>query len=93
MPEFPPGQQPVAGIGRLLATNPTELNAREFLLVKAKVTVGSDESNDFVIRDATVSRQHAVISFNQGRLEISDLKSTNGTFIKWQTHHRDDPLR
>jgi pSer/pThr/pTyr-binding forkhead associated (FHA) protein/peroxiredoxin len=81
MPEFPPGQQPVAGIGRLLATNPTELNAREFLLLKAKVTVGSDESNDFVIRDATVSRQHAIISFNQGRLEISDLKSTNGTFI------------
>ena len=81
MTEFPPGQQPRSGIGRLLATNPTELNAREFLLVKAKVTVGSDESNDFVIRDATVSRQHAIISFNQGRLEISDLKSTNGTFI------------
>ena len=81
MPEFPPGQQPAVGIGRLLATNPTELNAREFLLIKAKVTVGSDESNDLIIRDGTVSRHHAIISFNQGRLEINDLKSTNGTFV------------
>ncbi len=77
-PRFEPG------VGRLLATNPIDPKAREFVLLKATVTIGSDEANDFVIRDGTVSRRHAVISFGQGRLEIRDLGSTNGTFINGQ---------
>ncbi len=69
------------GVGRLIATNPTDARTREFILLKAEVSIGSDEANDFVIRDATVSRRHAVISFKQGRLEVTDLGSTNGTFV------------
>jgi len=69
------------GVGRLIATNPTDARTREFILLKAEVSIGSDEANDFVIRDATVSRRHAVICFKQGRLEVTDLGSTNGTFV------------
>ena len=81
MAELPREPRFETGVGRLLATNPIDLKAREFVLLKATVTIGSDEANDFVIRDGTVSRRHAVINFNQGRLEIKDLGSTNGTFI------------
>jgi pSer/pThr/pTyr-binding forkhead associated (FHA) protein/peroxiredoxin len=72
------------GVGRLVATNPTDTKTREFVLLKAEATIGSDEVNDFVIRDETVSRRHAVITFNQGRLKITDLGSTNGTFVNGQ---------
>ena len=75
-----PDRQPI-GIGRFVATNPTEPKAREFLLLKATATIGSDESNDFVIRDDSVSRRHAAISFAAGQLKIEDLGSTNGTFV------------
>ncbi len=75
------GQRFEAGIGRLLAANPIDPKAREFIILKAEISVGSDEKNDFVIRDGTVSRRHAIISFNKGRLEIRDLGSMNGTFI------------
>jgi hypothetical protein len=52
------------------------------VLPKATVTIGSDEANDFVIRDGTVSRHHAVINFSQSRLlEIRDVGSTNGIFV------------
>ena len=78
------GQRLGAGIGRLLATNPIDPKAREFIIFKPEISVGSDEKNDFVIRDGAVSRRHAIISFNKGRLEIRDLGSTNGTFINGQ---------
>ena len=76
----PNGQHQV-GIGRFVATNPTDPKAREFLPLKPTATMGSDESNDFVIRDGSVSRRHAVISLAEGRLRIRDLGSTNGTFV------------
>jgi pSer/pThr/pTyr-binding forkhead associated (FHA) protein len=84
MAELPREPRFETGVGRLLATNPIDPKAREFVLLKATVTIGSDEANDLVIRDGTVSRRHAVISFGQGRLEIRDLGSTNGTFVNGQ---------
>ncbi len=69
------------GIGRLVATNAVDPRAREFLLLKDRMMVGSDEANDFVIRDATISRRHAILIFQAGRLEVKDLGSTNGTFL------------
>jgi len=72
------------GVGRLVATNPTDAKTREFVLLKPEASIGSDEASDFVIRDETVSRRHAVIAFKRGRLEITDLGSTNGTFVNGQ---------
>ena len=69
------------GIGRLVTTNTVDSRAREFLLLKDRVTVGSDEASDFIIRDETISRRHAILTFQAGRLEVKDLGSTNGTFL------------
>ncbi len=46
------------------------------------IKIGKSSSNDFVINDETVSRQHAVLAvFDSGEITIKDLNSTNGTFV------------
>ncbi len=46
-----------------------------------RVVIGTHPSCAFVLTDPTVSRQHCEIVFVNGGYEISDLDSTNGTFI------------
>jgi hypothetical protein len=53
-------------------------------LDKDHVLVGSDQTNDVVITDSTVSRHHASITFRDGRYELGDLNSKNGTFVNGQ---------
>jgi pSer/pThr/pTyr-binding forkhead associated (FHA) protein len=45
------------------------------------LTVGRDVSNDLVINDAEVSRNHARLTAQSGGYLIEDLASTNGTFV------------
>ena len=46
------------------------------------MSIGSDPENDVVIDDTTVSRRHAVIHRNLfGKLSLTDLDSTNGTYV------------
>ena len=54
------------------------------MLHKDQVLVGSDLTNDLVISDGTVSRHHASITRREGRYELADLNSTNGTFVNGQ---------
>jgi len=54
---------------------------REYQLNKQTITIGSDRSNDVVIDDTSISRRHATITHNHGRFELTDLGSTNGTFV------------
>jgi hypothetical protein len=51
------------------------------LLAKHKVTIGADSSNDMVLSDPQVSRKHALIRRRSGRYLLTDLDSTNGTFV------------
>src|SRR5260370_29670831 len=53
----------------------------EHALSKRKVAVGSAADSDLVVSDPTVSRRHAIISRRFSRYRVTDLKSTNGTFI------------
>ena len=44
--------------------------------------LGRDETCDVVINDAGISRQHARLQLSpKGRVEVFDLRSTNGTYI------------
>ena len=54
---------------------------REYPLDKATVSIGSHPSNDVVLDDTTVSRRHATITRRPAGFELTDLDSTNGTFV------------
>jgi serine/threonine protein kinase len=54
---------------------------REYPLGRGKVTIGRDPENDIVISAKQVSRHHAYILCDQTGFSVTDIKSTNGTFI------------
>ena len=70
--------------GRLLAIDPSAGEPRELVLLKTEVSVGSEGTNDFAIQSTSVSRRHAVIRTRSGRYQVTDLNSTNGTFVNGQ---------
>lgn len=47
----------------------------------ARVRIGRGLDNDVVLDDASVSRHHAEITRENGRAEVRDLGSTNGTWV------------
>jgi DNA-binding NtrC family response regulator len=48
------------------------------------ITVGREEPSDLVVRAPDLSRQHAVFTFEEGRVSVRDLGSTNGTLLRGQ---------
>ncbi len=51
------------------------------LTAKERWTVGRARSNDFFIRDQSVSLEHAEIHYKDGKFYVVDLDSFNSTFI------------
>jgi len=66
---------------RFLALNARTDEPREFRVLKSEASIGSGEDNQFVIRRSGISTRHASLAFRKNRYEISDLGSTNGTFV------------
>jgi two-component system cell cycle response regulator len=62
---------------------------RRYMLTKATTTIGRGSSNDVVVRSDAVSRQHAQLERRGIEFMVSDLNSTNGTFIN---NERNRPL-
>ena len=52
-----------------------------FDLVGPEISIGRDMSNDFVINDAEISRNHVLLRLESGTYVVEDQGSTNGTFI------------
>lgn len=52
-----------------------------FDLTQEVITIGRDVTNELVVADAEVSRQHARVSRTPGGIVLEDLGSTNGTFV------------
>lgn len=50
-------------------------------LETTQMTVGRGLNNDIILEDTRVSRHHAQLRYRQRRFWITDLGSTNGTFI------------
>jgi predicted component of type VI protein secretion system len=48
------------------------------------LTIGREAGNQIVINDAEVSRKHTQLVFQGGKFIITDLGSTNGTFVNGQ---------
>lgn len=54
---------------------------REKIIQKGVISIGRENTNEIQLEDSTVSRQHAIISHENGRFWLEDLKSTNGTLL------------
>jgi FHA domain-containing protein len=52
-----------------------------FTLGKAEVSIGRSQDNDIVLTEGKISRRHAKVQFSEGGFLISDLNSSNGTFV------------
>ena len=50
-------------------------------LSQTDVTIGREGSNGIAITDPSVSRKHCVVSWKEGRFQIRDLDSRNGTVV------------
>jgi len=64
----------------LIAVSPVGREARDIRLSKSEYSLGTEESNDLVLRDSSVSRRHALLRRRRGRWQIIDRGSTNGTY-------------
>jgi hypothetical protein len=80
------GQQPPSGdsspgtfAARLVAVGGS--TPREYRLRAGKTSIGYAKDNDIVLDASTVSRYHAVIQRRIGAYTVTDLESTNGTFV------------
>jgi hypothetical protein len=54
---------------------------RRYSLGENDIYIGRGEDNEIRINDGSVSRRHAKISCTPDGYQISDLKSTNGSFV------------
>jgi pilus assembly protein CpaF len=48
---------------------------------KDEITIGRVSGNDIVLPKGNVSKRHSKLTLREGRIEIVDLKSTNGTYV------------
>lgn len=63
----------------LVLTSPAELAPARLPIGSESVFIGRDA--DLTVRHATMSRRHARIWVSDGRLQVEDCGSTNGTFV------------
>jgi pSer/pThr/pTyr-binding forkhead associated (FHA) protein len=67
-------------LGRLIIRKSGE-KVQERSLVHGHLLIGRSHLCDILIDSPTVSRQHALISYSSDGAMVSDLSSTNGTFV------------
>jgi serine/threonine protein kinase len=68
------------------------LNGRQFKLHQDTTSIGRTTGNDIIIPDLTVSRQHAVLRFENGHWVVEDKNSANGTFVNGTRIRWPQPL-
>jgi len=54
---------------------------RRFELGEADVLIGRAPTSDLVLADEGISREHAMVSWEDDHFSIEDLQSTNGTHV------------
>jgi diguanylate cyclase (GGDEF)-like protein len=62
---------------------------RRHVLDREVITIGRDRENDIVLDSDSVSRRHARVEHRDGRIYLTDLDSTNGTYV----NDDNDPVR
>ncbi len=67
--------------------------ARPITLTQELTLIGRELDNDIVLDDDRVSRRHAELRYDHGRVELADYGSLNGTLINQQAARGRLPLR
>ncbi len=67
-----------------MTIDPIDPVAAEYSLLKDEISLGRGEDNDVVVPHASVSRAHARLLRRNGAFELTDLNSTNGSFVNNQ---------
>jgi Inner membrane component of T3SS, cytoplasmic domain len=65
-----------------------EQKGEDFRIREGPNTIGSAPDADIVLRDSAISGKHASLRYKDERFTITDLDSTNGTFL----NERADPI-
>jgi len=71
----------------------TNLAGREYEITKTEVVIGRTDDNDIVVDHRSVSRHHAKILVQAGRVTLVDMKSANGTLINGEEYAQTDLKR
>jgi Mg-chelatase subunit ChlD len=66
---------------RLTAVDAIDPIPAEYTLLKTEVSLGRGEDNDIVIPHSSVSRSHARLARRDGSFVLTDLNSTNGSYV------------
>jgi pilus assembly protein CpaF len=59
---------------------------------KSAITIGRMKGNDIVLPKGNVSKKHSRISVTDGNLNITDLNSTNGTYVNGRKVSGEQPI-
>jgi hypothetical protein len=54
---------------------------KDYRILKEKTAIGKSEDSDIVIRTDFVSRNHALLSYEDRKFILNDLQSTNHTYV------------
>ncbi|MCB1033116.1 MAG: FHA domain-containing protein, partial [Acidobacteria bacterium] len=77
-------QPPRAGEGVEISDRPRfVLRSKQgsFELSEGESLVGRSRNCQVVVRDPSVSRSHALLTFRDGVVRVKDLSSSNGTYV------------
>lgn len=85
--------RPWAVLTPLLEGTPEVAKERPIALVHALTLIGREPDNDIVLDDDRISRRHAELRWERGRVELADYGSLNGTLINSQAARGRIPLR
>src|SRR3954467_14797815 len=66
---------------------------RKYILDEDEFTIGRDVKNNIVVNLDNVSRRHAKISTRNGKAYLSDVGSTNGTYLNESEVLEETPIR
>ncbi len=81
-------------MAKLIISN-NGVNVQEYALQQERVTIGRIPVNDIILNEPVVSGEHAALQLESMGPTITDLSSTNGTFVngerikKISLHHND----
>lgn len=67
-------------VGWLVALDGLQ-KGEDFRIREGQNAIGCDPSSDVVLNDSTISGRHASLRYREGKFILTDLDSTNGTYL------------